>query len=479
VTFTSPLFFLFLPIVFLVFRAVTGRARWLVLLIASYGFYATLNSPALLVTLALVSLIGYAGGLWLGPAEEEEDRRRGRILGVCVVSCLGILFFTKYLPHFQVAKHYAFFNTLSSIGVSYYTFQAISYLIDVYTGVQEPESHLGYFALYLAYFPKLLQGPIERAHHLLPQLRAPYRFNSDNLRSGILLFAGGLFCKVVVAERLARYVNSVYDHVHDHAGLSLILATYCYAVQIYCDFAGYTHMARGTARILNIDLTENFNHPYVATSVTDFWRRWHISFSRWILDYIFKPLQLRWRAWGTPGTALALLVTFLASGIWHGASWGFVIWGLLHGIYLATSVFYRPYQKKLHAAMGVEKKTWYRFVQVFCIFNLVCFAWIFFRANNVRDAFYVVKHLATPSGWIPAAGLRAFLSSQILLGDQTRSSISLLLMLIVLLAGSREWLGDIQRRPALIRWPVYLALSYAIVMLGVWGSGAHFVYFAF
>ncbi len=478
-TFTSPLFFLFLPVVFLIFRAVNDRARWLVLLIASYGFYATLNSPSLLVTLALVSLIGYAGGLWLGPAEEEEDKKRGRILSVCVVSCLAILFFTKYLPHFQAARQYAFLSTLGSIGVSYYTFQAISYLIDVYTGVQEPESHLGYFALYLAYFPKLLQGPLERGHHLLPQLRAPYRFNYDNLRSGILLFAGGLFCKVVVAERLARYVNSVYDHVHDYAGLSLILATYCYAVQIYCDFTGYTQMARGTARILNIDLTENFNHPYIATSVSDFWRRWHISFSRWILDYIFKPLQLRWRAWGTAGTALPLLVTFLASGIWHGASWGFVIWGLLHGLYLATSVFYKPYQKRVQAAMGVEKKTWYRSVQVFCIFNLVCFAWIFFRANTVQDALYVVKHLATPSGWIPAAGLRTFLSTQILLGDQTRSSISLLLMLVVLLAGSREWLAGIQQRPALIRWPIYLAMSYAIVMLGVWGSGAHFVYFAF
>jgi len=310
-------------------------------------------------------------------------------------------------------------------------------------------------------------------------LRTPYRFSYDNVRSGLLLFAGGLFCKVVIAERLARYVNSVYDNVHGHAGVSLILATYCYAVQIYCDFAGYTDMARGTARIFNIDLSENFNHPYVATSVADFWRRWHISFSRWILDYIFKPLQIKWRDWGTLGTAVALLVTFLASGIWHGASYGFVIWGLLHGIYLAGSVFYRPYQKRLHAAMGVGKSSWYRAVQMFLTFNLVSFAWIFFRANDLHDALYVVKNLATPSGWMPTEGVRVFLSAQILLGQGARNIVPLLLMLIVVLAGTREWLARVQQRTAFVRWPVYFALSYAIVMFGVWGGGPRFVYFAF
>jgi alginate O-acetyltransferase complex protein AlgI len=477
VTFTSALFILFLPLVFLACYSVTERVRWLVLLTASYGFYSAFKSVSLIVALALVSLISYAGGLWLGKA--KKNKRRGAILGFCIVSCLGILFFTKYLPAFPVIRHYGLLRTVISIGVSYYTFQAISYLVDVYQDVQEPETHLGYFALYMAYFPKLLQGPIERAHDLLPQLRTPYRFNYNNVRSGLLLFAGGLFCKVVIADRLARYVNAVYGDVHSYAGVSLILATYCYAVQIYCDFAGYTDMARGTARMFNIDLAENFNHPYVATSVAEFWRRWHMSFSRWILDYIFKPLQLRWRDWGTLGTVAALLTTFLAAGIWHGGSWGFVIFGLLHGIYLVGSVFYRPYQKKLHAAAGVGKSGRYRVVRVFCTFNLVSFAWIFFRANDLRDALYVVKNVAAPSGWIPSAGVRLFLSNQILVGDKLRNGVSLFLMLIVLFAGAREWFPRVQQRPAFIRWPIYLALSYAIVMFGVWGSGPHFIYFAF
>ena len=476
-TFTQPLFFLFLPVVFLVFCSVTDRARWFVLLIASYGFYASFRSPSLLLSLALVSSISFAGGLWMGGSQRYISR--GAILGLCTILCLGILFFTKYLPHIPVIQHYGLLRTIMSIGVSYYTFQAISYLIDVYLEVQLPERHLGHFALYLAFFPKLLQGPIERAHHLLPQLRTPYKFNYNNVRSGMLLFAGGLFCKVVIAERLAPYVNSVYDNVYNHSSVSFVLATYCYAVQIYCDFAGYTDMARGTARIFNIDLAENFNHPYVATSVADFWRRWHISFSRWILDYIFKPLQLRWRSWGTVGTAAALLLTFLASGIWHGASWGFVIWGLLHGIYLASSVYYRPYQKKFQAAIGMEKSRWYRIVQVFCTFNLVCFAWIFFRANNLQDALYVVKNLATPSGWLPTQGVRLFLSTQILLGEGPRHIIPLFLMFIVVLSGSREWLAGVEQRPAFVRWPIYLALTYAIAVFGIWSAGPRFVYFAF
>ncbi len=476
-TFTSPLFFLFLPVVFLGFCSVRERARWLVLLIASYGFYASFEAPYLLLILALVTLIGYAGGLWLG--NKRPSRGSGAILVLCILSCLGILFFVKYLPHFPTIKNGDLLSGLISIGVSYFTIQAISYLIDVYMGAEEPERHLGYFALYLAFFPKLLQGPIERAHILLPQLRNPHKFDFNNVRSGMLLFAWGLFRKVVIAERVARYVNYVYNDVHSHAGVSLVLATYCYSMQIYFDFAGYTDMARGTARMLNIDLTENFNHPYAAISVADFWRRWHISFSRWIFDYIFKPLQLEWRNWGNTGTAAALVVTFLASGVWHGASWGFVIWGLVHGIYLAASVFYRPCQKKIHSVMRVRKGPWYHAFQVFLTFNLVSFAWIFFRANNLPDAIYVVRNLATLSGWIPIEGVRPFLSTKILLAPEIRIIIPFCLVLILSLSFIREWLSTIHHQPVLIRWSFYFAMLYGIVMFGFWGASEHFVYFAF
>jgi len=185
----------------------------------------------------------------------------------------------------------------------------------------------------------------------------------------------------------------VYNNVHGFTGLSLLLATYAYALQIYMDFSGYTNMALGSARLFNINLIQNFNRPYLATSVADFWRRWHISFSRWILGYVFKPLQMQWRDWKNWGTAGALIVTFLVSGLWHGASWGFVIWGGLHGVYMACAIFYKPYQKKLHKILRVEKTWILKVWQVGVTFNLVCLAWIFFRAESLADGYYIITNM--------------------------------------------------------------------------------------
>ena len=285
-----------------------------------------------------------------------------------------------------------------AIGVSYFVFQAISYLIDVYWRLQEPERHPGIFALYLSFFPKLLQGPIERAGDLLPQLRVPFRFDPDNFRVGLFTFAWGLFKKAVIADRLALYVNSAYGDLPGHAGLPLLIATYLYALQIYYDFSGYTDMALGSARMFNIRLTQNFRTPYLAVSVADFWRRWHISFSRWILDYLFRPLQMHWRNLRQAGTVAALIVTFLLSGLWHGASWCFVIWGGLHGLYLASSVAYKPLKKKFSKRFNLGKSRWYGLWQIVVTFHLVCLAWIFFRSPTVGDAWYVLTHLLGNGG---------------------------------------------------------------------------------
>src|ERR1700733_4257563 len=277
-----------------------------------------------------------------------------------------------------------------TLGVSYYTLQAISYLVDLYLGTAEPERHFGRFALYLGFFPKLLQGPIERSSNLLPQLQVLRGFDYENVRSGLLLFAWGLFKKVAVANRLSTYVNGVYYDPHGYSGITLAAATYMYAIQIYADFSGYTDMALGVARMFNIRLTQNFNSPYLATSIADFWRRWHISFSRWILDYISKPLQMQWRDARTLGVAAALMVTFLFSGLWHGVSLNFVVWGALHGVFIASSVFIKPWQNRTYELARLKNHSVRRFIQVFVTFNLVSFAWIFFRANSLADAWYVV-----------------------------------------------------------------------------------------
>ncbi|GFO62339.1 hypothetical protein GMPD_02580 [Geomonas paludis] len=360
--------------------------------------------------------------------------------------------------------------TLVTIGVSYFCFQAISYLADVYLEVEEPEHHFGYFALYLAFFPKLLQGPIERAADLLPQLKRPYQFDYHAVRSGMLLFTWGLFKKVAVADRFALYADQVYNHVHDYTGLPLLLATYAYAFQIFFDFSAYTDMARGVGRMFGITLTENFNSPYLATSIADFWRRWHISFSRWILDYIFKPLQMEWRSLGKAGAALALLVTFLVSGLWHGATWGFVVWGGLHGLYLAASVYYQPYQKRLHRWLRLDTSIWWRCCRILATFNLVCFAWIFFRAKTLGDAFHVVRNL----GWSGELLIleKGFFEAAVLM-------VALLVLAIIRVSGQpSDMVESFLRKPYWIRWPGYVMLLVCLFLFKSEGAPA-FVYFQF
>lgn len=390
--FNSLSYFLFLALVYLLFYFAADRLRWLLLLVASYGFYASLKAPQLLLVLGLLTVLTYVCGIRIG--RSVDHWRRGFFFWSGVAGSLLILFVMKYLPPLlNGGNNFPYPGLLISVGVSYFVFQGISYLADVYLELVAPEPHLGYHALGLAFFPKLLQGPIERSGDLLPQLKKPYQFDYLAMRSALLLFCWGLFKKVVLADRLALYSDTVFSDVHAYRGPILIVATYTYALQIYFDFAGYTDMARGAARLFGVELTENFNSPYLATSVAEFWRRWHITFSRWILDYIFTPLQMSWRYWGKWSTPLALLVTFLASGIWHGASWGFVAWGALHGVFLASHTFYRPYQTKLHKKLGIQKSRWYKAWQCVVTFNLVCLAWVFFRAQNIGDALYLLNNL--------------------------------------------------------------------------------------
>jgi len=487
--FNSLKYFLFLPVVYLVFYFAGERARWFVLLAASLLFYAALNVPYLLVVLVLVAITTYGFGIWLDQTESAKARRA--LLWGGIATNILILVVMKYLPF--LSDNLKTLSTLLSletqlqpvkpfiaIGVSYYVFQAISYLFDIYLEIEKPEKQFGYFALYLAFFPKLLQGPIERAGDLLPQLKTSYEFNYDNMRSGMLLFAWGLFKKVVIADRLALYVDVVYNDVHAFTGLPLLLATYAYAFQIYMDFSGYTDMALGSARLFNINLTRNFNSPYLATSVADFWRRWHITFSRWILDYIFKPLQMQWRNWKNWGTAAALVVAFIISGIWHGASWGFVIWGGLHGLYMACSVFYKPYQKKLHKVLGVDKTGFLKAWQIFITFNLVSFAWVFFRATSLGDAWYVVNNLfdiSSSHSLIQSIGISKYLKANVYMGLGSSQFIAITLFLLALNFLRNQDHNKIFNLTLLQRWAVYYLLLIMLWRFHV--SNSQFIYFRF
>lgn len=479
-TFTSLSYFLFLPLVYLTYHFTADRYRWLVLLVASYGFFATFKAPQLLLALVLVTVISHACGIRMG--ETVDPARRKRIFRAGTASCVLILGLFKILPVLPFSVRIAIpdQNLLLTVGVSYFTFQAISYLADVYLELLEPEEHLGYHALALAFFPKLLQGPIERAGDLLPQLKKSYQFDYDAMRSGALLFTWGLFKKVVVADRLAQFVDPVYANAHAYTGLPLLLATYVYALQIYFDFAGYTDMARGTARMFGVNLTENFNSPYLATSIADFWRRWHMSFSRWILDYIFKPLQMAWRDHGQAGAALALIITFLVSGIWHGARGTFIVWGLVHGIYLAASTYYRPYQKKLHHRLGLQNSRWLKGVQIGITFNLVCLAWVFFRANGLGQAWYVLRSgldVVGTCGALQKQGMIPYIKSNIMMGNSVPEAVLAIVSLAIILTVHRSGV-DIVKCTTFYRWSTYSALVFSIVFFGSYRGGT-FVYVQF
>jgi len=478
--FTSIDYFIFLFIALIIYYITGKKWRWIVALVASYAFFGLYRAPQTFVALILVTADSYCFGIKLGKTKEGRPRTAmfWSGTGICIFLLVIVKYIPSFIPSLTVDSPYSFF--LNTIGVSYFTFQAISYLADVYLGTSTPEYNLGLFALSLAFFPKVAQGPIERTHNLLPQIKIPKQLTSESTRSALLLIAFGLAKKVIIADRLALYVNSVYGDIKAYTGLPILLATYAYAFQIYFDFSGYTDIARGSARLFGIELTKNFNAPYMATSVAEFWRRWHISFSTWILDYIFRPLQMLWRDLGKFGTAFALIITFLVSGIWHGAKWGFIIWGALHGLYMAISVFYVPIRKKLLTKLGLPTGKKYMAWKRFITFNLVCFAWIFFRANNISDAVYAFSHIIDVGGSLAVfkhLQLKQFVRTDIFLGQSPLWLFIVVMAMITCAVIQNRDESDFWRLPGWLRWCLGYALLFGIFFLSA--PGNQFIYSRF
>jgi D-alanyl-lipoteichoic acid acyltransferase DltB (MBOAT superfamily) len=474
-TVASLQFLAFLASAHVVHSALPERWRAGFLLAASWAFYAVAGGLHLLFALLVATAVAASAGLQLGGDKPLAHRRT--VFWAAVAAELALLAGFKYIPALLHAAGVPGTPLLVTVGVSYYVFQAISYLADVYLDVQPPARDLTRFALYLAFFPKLLQGPIERVGDLLPQLARGYRFDYAEARAGLALVGWGLFEKLVVADRAGAFVDGVYGEVQRHAGLPLLTATYYYAVQILFDFAGYTDVALGAALLFGIRLTQNFDRPYLATSIAEFWRRWHISFSRWLLDYLFKPLQLGWRGLGTWSTPLALLATFLVSGVWHGATAGFVLWGLLHGVYLAVAALAAPHRKRLVRALGRERLQTPRALQVLVTFHLVCAAWVFFRASSVQDALHVLTHAwdARPAG-TPAG---AWIVDALLLGRSPGELVILVSALVAAAAVSAFRHRAAARVPAWpLRWAAYGALVVALMLFHAPGPGS-FIYARF
>ena len=476
------------------FAVVTGsyfllphRLRWALLLAASCGFYMWFR-PVYILILGFTIVVDYFAGLWI---ESAQGARRRWALGISLAANAGVLAVFKYWNFGQgnleaaarlLGWNYspALLEMALPIGLSFHTFQAMSYTIEVYRGHQRAERHFGIYSLYVMFFPQLVAGPIERPQNLLHQFHERHTFDYERAASGLRLMAWGLFKKVCVADRASIFVNSVYGKPEAFQGPGLVIATLFFAVQIYCDFSGYSDMAIGAARVLGFDLMRNFRHPYASRSVGEFWRRWHISLSTWFKDYVYVPLG----GSRVPAArhAFNLIAVFLLSGLWHGANWTFLAWGGIHGIALAGSFLTSgPRQRIRNALEPIVGSTLTGLWQRFCVLTIVCLGWIFFRATSVHHATDLIRQL--PLGWSLVVHPHAFFQ---LLWDAGYGRLDFLLILGLI--GVVFAVEAFERRQPVNPWICSLPrwqrwLLYETVVLGIFwlapGSGDQFIYFQF
>ncbi|MDA0811601.1 MAG: MBOAT family protein [Verrucomicrobia bacterium] len=469
--FNSLEFILFLLVVLPLYFGITHRFRWMLMLVASYVFYMSWK-PEYILLIVGSTLIDYFAGYRMSGIPEKAARRP--YLYSSLLANFGLLFSFKYFDFFNESAKVLFeafdgrypigaLELILPVGISFYTFQTVSYTIDVYNGTTKAEKHLGIFALFVAFFPQLVAGPIERSSHLLPQFRVKVEFDYERIRNGLMLMAWGYFKKVVIADRLAVFVNQVYNNPDEFTGLQLIVATVFFAYQIYCDFSAYSDIAVGLAQVLGFDLMRNFNHPYASQSFSEFWKRWHISLSSWFRDYVYIPLGgnrvIKWRWFYN------LAITFLLSGLWHGANWTFAIWGGLHALYLIGEILLSR-SKLVPSLPGWTK--------VPIIFALTSFAWIFFRANSVDDAFLIISKLFD---W------KIDQVSLAMINDDSYQFVLAIIFLIVLecvqvIQRSGPLRPRIAAQPAWVRWSLYAGGTCVILFFGVF-TEQEFIYFQF
>ncbi|MEO5580606.1 MAG: MBOAT family O-acyltransferase [Gemmatimonadaceae bacterium] len=482
--FNSFSFLIFFPVVVTIYFVMPHRFRWAWLLAASCYFYMAFI-PVYILILFFTIGIDYVAGILI---EDATGRRRKSLLIVSIIANVGVLAVFKYFNFLNANAHAVadVFNLpydfgplaiILPIGLSFHTFQAMSYTIEVYRGRQKAERHLGIYALYVMFFPQLVAGPIERPQNLLHQFYERHVFDYDRVTSGLRRMAYGLLLKVVIADRLAGYVNVVYDNPATYKGLSFVVATIFFAFQIYCDFAGYSYMAIGAAEVMGFRLMRNFNRPYLARSISEFWSRWHISLSTWFRDYVYIPLG--GNRVSRPRWYFNLLGTFFLSGLWHGANWTFVIWGTLNGLYLFSSLMTTQFREAVARATSIAAHPRVRAASgVLFTFALTCFAWTFFRAPSIGDALYIIRSMLTvpvPHDVIPDA-LRA--------EGFTKFGVAYSGMLIVALMIFEHVCTRVNfprlfaAQPGWIRWSTYYAGCMAIWLLGI-SSEKAFIYFQF
>jgi len=396
--FNSPEFLLFFVLTTTLFFLLPHRMRWLLLLLASCVFYMFFK-PVYILILAFTILIDYYAGLKIESAEGQKARKKYLVMSL--IANIGILAVFKYFNFINenitglaallgYKNPIPFLKIALPLGLSFHTFQAMSYTIEIYRGNQKAERHFGIYSLYVMFYPQLVAGPIERPQNILYQFHEKKQFDYDRVLYGLRRMLLGFFKKIVIADRLGIYVDSVYRDVEHANSVTIAIALVFFAFQVYCDFSGYSDIAIGAAKVMGYDLMENFNRPFMSRNITEFWRRWHISLSSWFNDYLFTPLVIKRRDWGKWGIVFAILVTFLLSGLWHGAGWPFLIYGLVYGV----AVSFEFLTKK--ARSRVAKKMppiLYDNISRGLTFAYVCVALVFFRSGYLNRAMLIYKTL--------------------------------------------------------------------------------------
>ena len=471
--FNSFSFLIFFPVVTVAYFATPHRFRWALLLVASCVFYMALL-PYYILVLAAVICIDYAAGILI---ERSTGARRTAWLIMSIVTTCAVLIVFKYFNFFSINiaelvsfLHWNYDPVLLKwalpIGLSFHTFQSLSYVIEVYKGNQKAEKHFGIYALYVMFFPQLVAGPIERPQNLLHQFRERHYLEYVRITAGLQRMLWGFFKKVVIADNLALYVGQVYADPTMYSGPAIAAATLFFAVQIYCDFSGYSDIALGSAQVLGFKLMENFKNPYFALSIPEFWSRWHISLSTWFRDYVYIPLggnRVSARRW-----TFNILCVFILSGIWHGANWTYIVWGLLHGVY---TVAYR-YSKNISARF-LGNGSIATFFKWSITFILVLVTWVFFRARSVTEAWYMIKKAFV---WHDLSSVFAPAASPIYFWCLV--AVIAFLAVAEAIDYRRGLLQTLRAQKTWIRWSVYIVLIIAIMNLGVTRE-IPFIYFQF
>jgi len=467
--FNSLEFLVSFVIITILYFLLPHKYRWFLLLLYSCHFYMAFV-PVYILILGFTIIIDYIAGILL---ENTIGRKRAVFLIMSLIANIGVLAFFKYYNFlnenlstffhlFNRTSPLPFLSILLPIGLSFHTFQAMSYTIEIYRGKQKAERHFGIYALYVMFYPQLVAGPIERPQNLLHQFRETHKFNFEQVKSGLMQMAFGFFKKVVIADRLAMVVDYCYNKPGAQNGTTLLIATIFYTFQIYCDFSGYSDIAIGISRIMGFKLMDNFNTPYFSQSISEFWKRWHISLSTWFKDYLY--ITLGGNRVSIPKWYFNLFIVFVVSGLWHGANWTFVIWGAVHGSYLILAIQKDNLLRKLK--FNPKNNLFNRIVQIAITFTLVAFAWIFFRAANIAQAVFIIRKIAH----ISVSDHVAF--------NLNHAEMLFCIFLIVLLLFKEKFYLSIRTSNTYYFTFIFLFITFSCYLFGVFGNN-QFIYFQF